>query len=104
MGCVRETKKILKALIGVITPPVLNYAVGAVEILNSIGQSNPDLFTNDLKRAAAFSAIKARWKAETGVEPKDHLVGLLIEYAVHAVKSEFDHAQLGVDDSATDPV
>ena len=104
MGCIKTTKKIIKGIAQAITPALLNYGVTAVSVLDGAGKSNPDVFTNEVKRQAAFVAIRKRWRDDTGADPKDHLVNLLLEYAVTALKGPEDETTLGEDDSATEPI
>ena len=104
MGCIKTTKKILKGVAQAITPALLEYGVTAVSVLDGAGKSSPDVFTNEVKRDAAFVAIRKRWRDDTGVEPKDHLVNLLLEYAVTALRSDQDETTLGADDRDTEPI
>ena len=104
MGCIKTTKKILKVVAQAITPALLEYVVTAVSVLDGAGKSSPDVFTNEVKRDAAFVAIRKRWKDDTGVEPKDHLVNLLLEYAVTALRSDENEKALGTDDRSYEPI
>lgn len=105
MGCREVTKGFLRTLAQIYTGPLINFAVTAIETLAAAGQGNPDVFTNPVKREAAFAAIKSKWAelGPAGVPAQDHLINLLLEYVLAVQKSKYDQSQLGVDDSATEP-
>lgn len=99
MGCKKKTTQILKRIAAGLKPVLVEYAVSTVAGIEAAALEDPAFWTNSQKRSAAFGMVKTRAK-QLANELPNRTIGLLIEFAVEAVKGPDDESDLGKDDLA----
>jgi len=99
MGCKKKTTQILKRVAQGLKPVLVKHAVNMVGIVQKASTADPSFWTNDTKRRAVFSSVKAEAQG-LGLDLPNRTFMLLVEYAVEAVKGPDDESDLGADDTA----
>jgi len=97
MGCKKTTIAIAKRLGTEVGAVLIRKAVGAVKAVEELSADDPQWIDGREKRAAVLNYLRIEAKA-TGQELKRSVAGLLVEFAVQAVKGPDDESEIGIDD------